>query len=337
MVNDVGPPGSAGDLERSAGIKTRARLAIKTAIGLSLLAWLLLKTDFGEFRESLAAGEGEHLVYSIVAFFGLLALQAARLHVLIQAGAKQFASTLRLVLVGFFFNNFLPSTVGGDVYKIAYLGSGGRRWASSAALVLFDRLAGTIVVFLVGVGCLLLGIGRSEVIALFGEVTGPQIPAHWIGGALIACAAVAVVAWSLRSSRPVLRLRAGLRAGWSALRDVPPRAHLAVIGFSFASFAARIVRFVFYGKFFGLELSLGELTLVVVLLNLAGLLPLTIGGLGIQEGAIAAGLALFGTPLGLGTAVGVLNRGATWVVALVGGAIWLASGRQTADGARPRA
>ncbi len=52
------------------------------------------------------------------------------------------------------------------------------------------------------------------------------------------------------------------------------------------------------------------------------LVPLTIGGLGVQEGVIAYTLSWYGVPLSVGAAVALINRMAVWLVGLIGGLVF---------------
>jgi hypothetical protein len=87
-------------------------------------------------------------VWPVVGFFSILFLNtlvsALKWKWLLQADGIRL-SLLTLFgsyLIGSFFNLFLPSTVGGDTYRVASIGRG--RIAKSAAAVLADRLSGLI-------------------------------------------------------------------------------------------------------------------------------------------------------------------------------------------------
>src|SRR4030095_16732349 len=80
---------------------------------------------------------------SLLVVLGGQVLYAWRWHVLLNAAGVEppFSVTMRQYFIGIFLNNFLPSTVGGDVEKVYLLGReyGYRRVTAS---IMLDRLLG---------------------------------------------------------------------------------------------------------------------------------------------------------------------------------------------------
>lgn len=71
-------------------------------------------------------------------------LGAARWKILLQAQGigLSFFQSLRLVLVGIFFNAFLPGATGGDLYRIVYVGRVHNNSAGATTSVILDRFLG---------------------------------------------------------------------------------------------------------------------------------------------------------------------------------------------------
>src|ERR1043165_5741490 len=120
-----------------------------------------------------------------------LTVTLARWHVLVRAQSLPFpmSEAMRLGFMGFFFNTFLPGSVGGDILKAAALTHGQSRRTVAVATVIMDRVIGlwSLVWFvsLVGGGCW-----------VFGLLDGPSAgPAKKIVLSAQGILAVSVVIW----------------------------------------------------------------------------------------------------------------------------------------------
>ena len=65
-----------------------------------------------------------------------------------------FTQTLQINFIAAFFNQVLPSTVGGDGVRIWFAARGGAGWANATYSVLLDRIFGVFVLALVVAACL---------------------------------------------------------------------------------------------------------------------------------------------------------------------------------------
>ena len=72
---------------------------------------------------------------------------------------------LSTYLSGTFFNMFLPSSIGGDVYRIAHIGRYSSKRTNSAASVFADRLSGLFVVITFGLIFSVIGVNVNPELA----------------------------------------------------------------------------------------------------------------------------------------------------------------------------
>lgn len=135
---------------------------LKAAVTLLLLHVLYARIDGG----ALAARLG-NLRWSWIAVFWTLlvvntALSTLKWRMLLAAdGIRQrFSSLFASYWIGSFFNVFLPSTIGGDAYRIADVGRRSARTARTAASVMADRLSGFLALALYGL-CLFPSFRRT--------------------------------------------------------------------------------------------------------------------------------------------------------------------------------
>jgi glycosyltransferase 2 family protein len=122
---------------------------VKYALGLGLLAWVVYRNwDSGD-GTGLKDALGRPVQWLPFAIAGAFAAVAAlstfvRWWLLVRAVELDFrlADGLRLGLVGYFFNTFLPGAVGGDIVKAWHIAREQNRRAVAVATVLFDRAVG---------------------------------------------------------------------------------------------------------------------------------------------------------------------------------------------------
>ena len=307
--------------------RKRALLLILRVFATLLLVGIVLYTvPLGEVWSAL---RGMNLVWMLWALAVELAMRVVsilRWHLLLPpAGVRQsFMATLRLGFIALFYNNFMPSTVGGDVAKsyLAIRGSGAAP-AAVVASVLVDRAVvgwGSLVVFGLVIGAFVdFPPFRVTMLVL-------------LGGGLVAAVTVALLARrqvSADGQQPTGLVARLARKVVDKLSEVSSalvqyrhhRGHLA------ASWLVSCVGIVLTGASvqcwcaaLGHPLPLLRMVAVAVILKIAGIVPVSLGNVGWTEGATLLLLQWAGIPQAVGLAVGVLQRVANLAFSLIGAA-----------------
>ncbi|MCE9531197.1 MAG: flippase-like domain-containing protein [Planctomycetes bacterium] len=123
---------------------------LKYGLGLGLLAYVIIANwNPGGGRPGLSdvikrpINIGPLLLALLISMVGLL-ITFLRWHLLVRAVGLTFSryDAIRLGLVGYFFNTFLPGSLGGDVLKAYSLARGQTRRTVAVATVLIDRVIG---------------------------------------------------------------------------------------------------------------------------------------------------------------------------------------------------
>ena len=125
-------------------MKRTALVGLKVAVSLALLAYLFSVTDTHALEERVRSADLLMLVAAVACYLAMLALATWRWRLLLEtlgvdAPMRQLLSSY---LVATFFNNFLPSNIGGDVVRVR---DGSRLTGSTAAslaVVGIDRILG---------------------------------------------------------------------------------------------------------------------------------------------------------------------------------------------------
>ena len=131
-------------------------LLAKAAISILLLYLSLHWVDVGALGPRLSWFELGWVVLAVFLLTVQVVLLAVRWHNIGAAcGAKlPFISTLQISFIATFFNQVLPSTVGGDGVRIWLFARKGAGWASATYSVLIDRITGVFTLALIVIACL---------------------------------------------------------------------------------------------------------------------------------------------------------------------------------------
>jgi uncharacterized protein (TIRG00374 family) len=213
--------------------------------------------------------------------------------------------------IGMYFNLLLPTSVGGDVVRAWYLdGGAGRRLAAFAAVFL-DRFSGLVV--LLSLAC--LGV----------LLTPLELPAWivWFVWSTAGCAAliVAGVPWVAKLQKRATGLLRKMQLALKALRS--PRLIVGSTILSFVVQAGNIVLVWLIGMAIGADVPGGYYWIMVPMVSLLAMLPVSINGMGVREGATALFLAHLGVPDGTAKTLAFLWFAVFLTVSLLGGVVYL--------------
>ena len=136
----------------------------KYGLGFGALAFVLWKYWSQLRAQFQQSPHWEYLAAAAALAFACTAIQLFRWYLLVRALGLPFAGrgVVRLGLVGYYYNSFLPGSVGGDAVKMFFIARGHpERRAAAVATVAADRLIGLFGLILyvaaVGGGCWLAG------------------------------------------------------------------------------------------------------------------------------------------------------------------------------------
>ena len=135
----------------------RVLLLLAKATTSILLLYLSLRwVNVGALGERLSRFELGWIALAVFLLTAQVVLLAARWReIATVCGANlTFNSALQISFIATFFNQVLPSTVGGDGARIWLFARQGAGWATATYSVLIDRIAGVFVLALIVVACL---------------------------------------------------------------------------------------------------------------------------------------------------------------------------------------
>ena len=302
-------------------------LAAQVLVTIALLALLARGLDVPAFKRLFAQLPLWFYALSLGLILAGQVLYAWRWRLLLVASGVHapFSVVVRQYFIGIFVNNFLPSTIGGDVAKVYLLGRD-HGYRAVAASVLLDRLLG--VGFLAALAAVMLWtrVMPSPVLAAARlAVSGVAL------GSLLVLTVAAVgtgglsarVSWMGRGAVSVAERLQRLRFNMTAALTSPAllgQVAAVVIGYSLGV-AAIYVIFVAtqVGHAPPFPMMLGVVMTTAVLSNI----PISLNGLGVREQLHVLLLAPLGVPREAAIAISLLLFGHLLVASLVGLALWI--------------
>ena len=211
-------------------------------------------------------------------------------------------AAVRLHFLGLFYNNFMPSSVGGDVLRAWYVTKHTEKRFQAALSVFVDRFIGLASTMLIALFFYLVFIrGRAAIDVVARGPEGDGFLARHARIALYILAAVAAAIAALLSNRPGRTLAATAwrrlcSAAVSFLRKLKeaivlylshPLAILAVFGITVFLQIVTITAFWLLGRTMHIPAALKYYYVFFTLTWVLGALPLSIGGAVIVEGLLA--------------------------------------------------
>jgi hypothetical protein len=125
-------------------VKRTLLLIAKIAVSLALLTYLFSTTDLTAIERRVRTGDPLLLGLAVGVYGLMLLVSAWRWHVLLQAQGfdARFRDLSASYLVATFFNNFLPSNIGGDLVRVRDSSRLTGSTTTSLAVVAIDRILG---------------------------------------------------------------------------------------------------------------------------------------------------------------------------------------------------
>lgn len=278
------------------------KTGLRAAISVALLAVLLANVDTGQVTGALLEADIRWLLLAFLAALSAWAVNTYKWQRLLAVLGRRlpYGYLFALNFVGMFYSVLLPGQISGEVMKGIRLARGGAGTAEAVVSIGADRLT---------------GLAALGVIGLVGLMLAPRVPVSegmlWLAAAAVAAAAVPFV---LKKLPLVDRLAAYSRSpvtlGIAFLQALIFQALVTLSNY----FAAVSV---------GVDIPVVALAWIVAAVSLVHLLPISLAGLGVREGAYVVFLQQYGVPASDGLALSLAVFGVIVAQALLGGLLEL--------------
>ena len=325
-------------------MKDKLVTALKVVISFGLMAYLFYRflsdpNDREVLLTHLTMANYWYLILALIFFVLAVITNALKWHILLRAQGipVPLGAVTNYTFVGFFFNNFLPANIGGDVMRGFGLARYTEQSAEAAVSVVVDRIIGLLAFMFTAVVAALIAVnvvpvaqsGTDE--ALLAKNLA-QIEIVAIIGMLVIIAAFAVMLSQrlrqligkivARFLKPLLPLYQRLSDAFGAYRHQ----YTALLG----AFAVGVVTVLLTGV---VDIAIvaglhGQIPpIYIFLLNpiiaIALIVPISIGGLGTGSVLYVYFYGLVGVPETLAFALSLVKQAVVYLGSLPGGGLWL--------------
>ncbi len=290
---------------------------VRLLIGAGLLVWLFYRFDFVAAWQAGREADVPMLVLASLLFVvPPILIQPLKFLWMVNRFHKHSLSLIiRLSLLGYFFNQFLPSSVGGDAVKVLWLSRKYGQWKVYMTAALLDRLSGAVVLF-AGLAMYVAWFGLPEISVVVNSVY------LWTAGVVLIILVVFAMiyryglSWKAGVVRNLQAIKPFLRAGnvWAILL----LSMLAYAGYWLSTWVLLLG--------LGVAIPWWQAFFVLFASSFVASLPVSLGGIGLREGTMAGLLMLMGVPEAVAIHAAILQRLLIFVIALAGGVVYLGKG-----------
>jgi glycosyltransferase 2 family protein len=318
---------NSDDSSRPSRARTLAISAIKAAVSIGLLALLFSRVDVSRLWGVARQASPAWLAAALVLYFAMVLASAGRWGLLLRAQHVRlpYSFLTQSFLVATFFNNFLPSNIGGDVVRITDTAKAAGSKTLATTVVLIDR----------GIGLLGLALMAATGASLMQRMAvGPVGPAVlWAGfgvGAMIATPALLMPETVTRLLQPLRVFHqdwvdariAKLTFALTRFKETP--AALAGCFAGAVVVQATLVGFyVAIARSMNIPIGFAELAVIVPVSFIVQMVPLSVNGFGVREATFGFYFTRLGLPLESALLVSFVGAALIMLFSLTGGVAYL--------------
>ena len=306
------------------------KTTVKVTVSLLLLAFLFSRVDIAKIWDSARHASLPWLVAALVIWTLNIAAATWRWHLLLEAqDVRMPRKTLfSSFLVANFFNNFLPSNIGGDVIRIRDTAPAAQSTTLAATVVLVDRGLGLMGLVLIS------AMGASMAVGLHGQGVLPIWPS-WLWLGFFASAAVAVpMMYAPEGLGKLLKPLTFLHPEWaekqihhltetlSRFREKPS----SLIGCFGGAVVVQALIVAFYLTVvyaLNIPVKAQDLAVIVPLSLIVQMLPVSVNGFGVREATFSFYFTRVGLPIESAVLLSLVAAGITMLHSLSGAAVYV--------------
>ena len=303
------------------------KIIIKLLISFFCIGYLFFTIDIGELKDSLVKANIVNMILTFATLFigGMLCTYKWMLMIRAQGIYEpHFPKLLSLYYIGHFFGNFFPSEVGGDVIKSYEVGKISGKHAESLAAVAMERITGFFMLLM----CAFFGL-------FFNWDLAHELKITHLLFILIGVTFLTVVLFLNKGVAKWIKRKLDFQRchkGIAKLQSLYEAFYLYKKNVKVLSLALSIsLVFQFYTIWFTYALmkclyidsSFVQLFLIVPLITVVSMVPISINGIGIREGAFVFFFTSTGVTASQALTLALVYRFSGLLYAIVGGFLYM--------------
>jgi len=324
----------SADSPDASSVRRYVVLALKVSVSLALLVLLFSWIDVGKLWAVARRASMLWLAVALALYTLNMLASTWRWHVLLEAQHVRVPKRWLFgsFLIASFFNNFLPSNIGGDVIRIGDTAKAAGSKTLATTVVLMDRGLGLMALILVA------ALGGSYAGAVHPSAV-PILPMWLWAGFLIGAAAAAPAVFAPAWFGRVLQPLTVFHPEWVGGRIEKFTGVLARFGeqpgalaacFSGAVFVqATMVVFYFTVAYaLHLDLTLADLSVIVPISFVVQMLPVSVSGFGVREATFSFYFSRVGHPIESAILMSLVAQALIMLFSLTGAAVYVYRGHR---------
>ena len=274
-------------------------LLLKISLSVALILWMTHDVALGSVFAIISESSTALLTLAFSLFFVGYVITAFRWRTLIrvQGGDAPIFFLVRSFMVALFFNNFLPSTVGGDVVRMYDSWRLGNSKSDAVTVVLVDRFLGLIVL-----------LWFALLALIFDEAVAGAVPfiGVWVAASL---AGIGIATWlilkipvsttqMLSSAKSggvarIGRILEKVHRSFQAYRQARS-AVLRALGLSVLLQVNVVVHFILVARAVGIDVPAESMFLIIPVAVFIMMVPISINAIGVREAVFVFLFSLYG-------------------------------------------
>jgi uncharacterized membrane protein YbhN (UPF0104 family) len=308
-------------------------LAAKIAVSLILLSILFSRIDTARLWQSARQASIVWLLAALGIYLINVLASVWRWKLLLETQNVDLSQKMLLgsFLVALFFNNFLPSNIGGDVIRISDTAKATKSKTLATTVILVDRVIGLIGLMLVA------ALGATVVAGMAGHVPSPIWPswlwASFVVAMIVSAPAVLAPSGIGRLLQPLTVLHPEWIGGridnvTSALARFRerPGAMLSCFGGAVFVQSSIVLFYVAVALALHVRITMWDLAVIVPVSSIVQMLPVSVNGFGVREATFSLYFTRIGLPLESGLLLSLVAAVLIMVFSISGAAVWFARG-----------
>ena len=313
-------------------------LLIKLVLSVGLLVYLLRSVDLADLVRHVIEGQHELFLVAIGVYVTVVLLSTVRWKILLDAagGNAPYKTLLTSYMVASFFNNFLPSNVGGDVVRVRDSAKTAGSHTASLTVAFLDRVVGFVALYVIAVTAFALGGDLVQ------ELAGARVILLGLTAVFIALGIIFMrpgfVSWFVETVgvRRFPWLHGRFEAVQATVNAYRARKAALVQAFLVSLVLQFLGVYYFYliARALRVPLELGASLLMVPLCTLIQAIPISFNGWGVREGVYVHYFQQVGLPRESALAFSIVAASLVVVLSISGLFVWIAR-RSHAHGKPP--
>src|SRR2546422_7205410 len=314
----------------SAPSRRYAAIGVKIAVSAALLALLFSRIDVDRLWAGARNASLSWLAVALLLYLANVLAGIWRWWLLLDAQSVQVAprTLLGSMLVALFFNNFLPSNIGGDVIRIRDTAQAAGSKTLATTVVLVDRALGLMGLVLVAASGATIAAGSLH------HGPTPIWPVWLWAGFLICAATAAPVLLAPSGVGRLLQPLTVLHPEWigdriekltMVLARFRDRPSALVICFCSAVFvqALGVVFYVAVAYALRVNIAPWDLAVIVPIATVVQMMPVSVNGFGVREATFSFYFTRVGLPIESALLVSLVAAGLTMLFSLSGATVYI--------------